>query len=85
MWLMQFAEQNMRPLIYQMQDPESKVIEKNPLTLAYGPRLFKIGFCNSSGQEIDCGSCGAFAPKKELTIYFVNLMLHNYLFVCFIT
>lgn len=40
-WLMQFAEQNMRPLIYQQQDPQSKRYEKNPLTLAYGPPAFQ--------------------------------------------
>ncbi|MDG6779113.1 hypothetical protein QCB44_10385 [Thiomicrorhabdus sp. zzn3] len=40
-WLMQFAEQNMRPLIYQQQDPSSLVLEKNPLTLAYGPPAFQ--------------------------------------------
>lgn len=40
-WLMQFAEQNMRPLMYQMQDPDAKTLEKNPLTLAYGPPAFQ--------------------------------------------
>lgn len=40
-WLMQNAERTMRPLIYQMQDPESKEIERNPLTLAYGPPEFQ--------------------------------------------
>lgn len=40
-WLMQFAEKNMRPLIYQMQDPDSQKIEKNPLTLGYGPPAFQ--------------------------------------------
>lgn len=40
-WLMQFAEQTMRPLIYQQQDPKSTIYEKNPLTLAYGPPAFQ--------------------------------------------
>lgn len=40
-WLMQFAERNMRPLIYQQQDPQSKTLEKNPFTLAYGPPAFQ--------------------------------------------
>lgn len=40
-WLMMFAEQNMRPLVYQMQDPKDKEIQKNPLTLAYGPPAFQ--------------------------------------------
>jgi hypothetical protein len=40
-WLMRHAEQKMRPLIYQMQDPEVSVLEKNPLTLAYGPPAFQ--------------------------------------------
>lgn len=40
-WLMQFAAENMRPLIYQMQDSKSPVFEKNPLTLAYGPPAFQ--------------------------------------------
>ncbi|WP_373019526.1 hypothetical protein [Thiomicrorhabdus sp.] len=40
-WLMQFAEREMRPLIYQQQDPSSSVLEKNPLTLAYGPPAFQ--------------------------------------------
>ena len=39
--LMQRAENKMRPLIYQQQDPNSKVLEKNPLTLAYGPPAFQ--------------------------------------------
>ncbi len=39
--LRQLAEKNMRPLIYQQQDPKSKVMEKNPLTLAYGPPAFQ--------------------------------------------
>jgi len=39
--LMQRAEKTMRPLIYQQQDPKSKVLEKNPLTLAYGPPAFQ--------------------------------------------
>jgi hypothetical protein len=38
---MRHAEQRMRPLIYQMQDPEVSVLEKNPLTLAYGPPAFQ--------------------------------------------
>ena len=40
-WLMQYAEKTMRPLIYQQQDPQSSKIEKNPLTLAYGPPAFQ--------------------------------------------
>lgn len=40
-WLMQYAEKTMRPLIYQMQDPEDAEIQKNPLTLAYGPPAFQ--------------------------------------------
>jgi hypothetical protein len=40
-WLMQQAEKQMRPLIYQMQDPEAKELEKIPLTLAYGPPAFQ--------------------------------------------
>ncbi|MEA1988595.1 MAG: hypothetical protein U9N57_05215 [Pseudomonadota bacterium] len=40
-WLMKNAEKNMRPLIYQQQDPASNVIEKKPLTLAYGPPAFQ--------------------------------------------
>ncbi|MCF6346542.1 MAG: hypothetical protein L3J00_08775, partial [Thiomicrorhabdus sp.] len=39
--LMQLAEKNGRPLIYQQQDPKSKVLEKNPFTLAYGPPAFQ--------------------------------------------
>ncbi len=39
--LKQFAEQKMRPLIYQQQDPDSKTLQKNPLTLAYGPSDFQ--------------------------------------------
>ena len=39
--LMQLAEKNMRPLIYQQQDPKNKELEKNPLTLAYGPPAFQ--------------------------------------------
>ena len=40
-WFMQNAEKNMRPLIYQQQNPESTVLEVNPLTLAYGPPAFQ--------------------------------------------
>lgn len=40
-WLKQFAADNMRPLIYQMQDPEKQGFEKTPLTLAYGPPAFQ--------------------------------------------
>ena len=40
-WLMQNAERTMRPLIYQMQDPEDEEIQKNPLALAYGPPAFQ--------------------------------------------
>ena len=40
-WLMEQAETQMRPLIYQMQDPEVDHLEKNPLTLAYGPPAFQ--------------------------------------------
>jgi len=40
-WLMQYAEKTMRPLIYQQQDPKSDKLEKNPLTLAYGPPAFQ--------------------------------------------
>lgn len=38
---MQYAEKTMRPLIYQMQDPDDAEIQKNPLTLAYGPPAFQ--------------------------------------------
>lgn len=41
MWLMKYAEKTMRPLIYQQQDPQSKQLEKTPLTLAYGPPAFQ--------------------------------------------
>ncbi len=40
-WLMQYAEKSMRPLIYQQQDDNDKEIQKNPLTLAYGPPAFQ--------------------------------------------
>lgn len=40
-WLKQFAADNMRPLIYQMQDPKKEAFEKTPLTLAYGPPAFQ--------------------------------------------
>jgi hypothetical protein len=40
-WLKQFAEQKMRPLMYQQQDPEVDILEKTPLTLAYGPPAFQ--------------------------------------------
>lgn len=41
LWLMQYAEKTMRPLIYQQQDPEIAEYQKNPLTLAYGPPAFQ--------------------------------------------
>lgn len=40
-WLMKYAEKTLRPLIYQQQDPSSDKLEKNPLTLAYGPPAFQ--------------------------------------------
>ena len=40
-WLMNYAEKNMRPLVYQQQDPQPTEIEKTPLTLAYGPPAFQ--------------------------------------------
>lgn len=39
--LMKIAEKTMRPLIYQQQDPSCSVLQKNPLTLAYGPPAFQ--------------------------------------------
>ncbi len=48
--LMQLAEKNMRPLIYQQQDPNSNVLEKNPLTLAYGPPAFQQWVLDQQAQ-----------------------------------
>lgn len=51
-WLMQHAEQTMRPLIYQMQDPDSPELEKNPLTLAYGPPAFQEWVLEQQAQGV---------------------------------
>ncbi len=48
--LMQRAEKEMRPLIYQQQDPKAKKLEKNPLTLAYGPPAFQQWVLNQQAK-----------------------------------
>ncbi len=48
--LMQRAEKEMRPLIYQQQDPKAKKLEKNPLTLAYGPPAFQQWVLDKQAQ-----------------------------------
>lgn len=40
-WLKSYAEQNMRPLVYQQQNPNKRKLEKNPPTYAYGPPAFQ--------------------------------------------
>ena len=40
-WLKQYAEQSLRPLVYQQQNPNRRKLEKNPPTYAYGPPAFQ--------------------------------------------
>ncbi|QKI89103.1 hypothetical protein [Thiomicrorhabdus xiamenensis] len=40
-WLKSYAEQKMRPLIYQQQPANRRKLVKNPLTLAHGPPAFQ--------------------------------------------
>jgi hypothetical protein len=40
-WLKAYAEQHIRPLIYQQQPPNRRKYVKDPLTLAHGPPAFQ--------------------------------------------
>jgi len=59
-WLMKNAEKNMRPLIYQQQDPASKDIQKNHSLLPMVRQLFKNGCCNNINLIIIYGSVAWF-------------------------
>lgn len=40
-WLQKYAETNMKPFVYQQQNPNKRKLEKNPPTYAYGPPKFQ--------------------------------------------
>jgi len=40
-WFKQYAEQSMRPFIYQEQKPNRRKLERNPPTYAFGPPAFQ--------------------------------------------
>ena len=53
-WLQAYAKQNLKPLVYQQQNPNKKKLEKNPLTYAFGPPAFQQWVVNkvNKGEKL---------------------------------